>query len=65
MLAGAIIGAAIGLVIAVNVVIFSGVDNGYEATPVEVLEQRPVAAMVSVVAFVTSTGVGMMIGRRS
>lgn len=65
MMIGAIVGAAVGLIIAVNVVIFSGVEDGYEAAPADVFEQRPFAAAIAIVAFVLAIGAGITISRRS
>lgn len=57
-LLGGLLGAIVGAVFAVNLVIFSGVEGGYEASLSDVYHQRPIIAVLVVVALVVSPIVG-------
>jgi len=38
----------VGAIVAVNIVIYSGIDGGYEATPIEVFEEKPAVGLASI-----------------
>jgi hypothetical protein len=54
----------VGAVFAVNLVILAGVDAGYEAGLTDVYRQRPIIAVVVVVALVVSPIVGAKVALR-
>jgi hypothetical protein len=47
---GISIGGTIGAITAVNIVIFSGVDDGYQASVSQVFDERPVAGVLAFAA---------------
>ncbi len=59
-----LVGAAVGAVVAVNVVIFSGMDAGYESSLTEVFRQNVVVGVVTVIALLGGPVVGVLVGRR-
>jgi hypothetical protein len=61
---GAIAGAVVGALLAVNLVIYSGIERGYEATPAEVFEQRPVVGVVAAALIVVCPLAGMFVAVR-
>ncbi len=61
---GASIGAIVGAIAAVNIVIFGGIDRGYEAGLSEVFEQNPLVGGLAAIAFATGTIGGVVIMRR-
>ena len=60
-LLGALLGGIVGAVLAVNIVIFAGVEGGYEASPSDVFDQRPVAALTILAVLVFSPVVGAFV----
>jgi uncharacterized membrane protein len=68
-LLGALLGAIVGTVLALNLLIFAGVEGGYEASLPDVFERRPLVGVATVVVFVVPTLLGPAIalrrGRRS
>ncbi|MDX2342382.1 MAG: hypothetical protein QNL12_00920 [Acidimicrobiia bacterium] len=46
---GGVAGLLIGMVLAVNIVIFSGIDGGYEASPAEVFAENPIVGTVAAI----------------
>lgn len=60
-LLGAVIGGIVGAVLAVNILIFAGVEGGYEASLSDALDQRPVAAITALVVLVLSPLVGAFV----
>jgi hypothetical protein len=56
----------IGAILAVNLVIYAGIEGGYEATPLEWLEQNPAVGIVGVLLLVIGPLAGgfIAVGRR-
>lgn len=63
-LVGALIGVVVGAIVAVNVQIFSGVTDGYEASLAEVWDHSPVVALVIVGLWIAGPAVGVWFGLR-
>ncbi len=55
---GIVVGAAIGGVIAVNLVIFSGIDSGYESSIGDVFAHSPVTGLIAVAVLTSGPIVG-------
>lgn len=60
-LLGALLGAIVGAVFAVNLMIFSGVEGGYEASFSDVFEHRPFVGVLVVAALVVSPFIGLAV----
>ncbi|MDF1595218.1 MAG: hypothetical protein P1T08_03845 [Acidimicrobiia bacterium] len=63
-LAGAIIGLMIGGIVAVNLVIFAGVDQGYEASLPEVFETNVLLGITTVAILTAGPIVGFVVASR-
>ena len=61
---GGILGGIVGAITAVNVVIFSGIDDGYEASLSEVFSQNLVIGLATVAILVAGPIVGVIVARR-
>ncbi len=61
---GIVIGAAAGGVIAVNLVIFSGIDSGYESSIVDVFTYNRVVGLIVVCVLVAGPIVGGLLAWR-
>jgi uncharacterized membrane protein len=61
---GGIVGGVAGAIVAVNFIIYAGIDRGYEATIPEVFRQSVVAGVVTVAVLVAGPVVGVWIARR-
>lgn len=61
---GAILGFAVGAIIAVNVVITAGVDRGYEASIPEIFEENTLLGVVTVAILAAGPIIGVIITRR-
>jgi hypothetical protein len=64
LLVGGVIGVIAGAVAAVNLVIYVGIEDGYEATIVEVFAQSPVVGVVTVGVLLAGPIVGVLLARR-
>jgi hypothetical protein len=64
IVAGGIVGGVAGAIVAVNFVIYAGIDRGYEATIPEVFRQSVVAGVITVAVLVAGPAVGVWIARR-
>lgn len=62
---GAVIGGMTGVVVAVNVVIFSGIDSGYESTIPEMFRFSPLLGIVVVAILAAGPIVGVIVARRT
>ena len=62
---GGVVGIVIGAIVAVNIVIFAGIDDGYEASPSEVFDQNAVVATAATAALVVSPFAAVILLRRS
>lgn len=63
-LIGTVWGAVLGAVLAVNVVIFSGVDRGYQASISEVFDHNQVVGIVTVAILAAGPVLGVVTMRR-
>ncbi len=63
-LAGAIIGLLVGGIAAVNLVIFAGVDQGYEASLPEVFETNVLLGVTTVAVLIAGPIVGAIVALR-
>lgn len=61
---GVVLGGIAGAIVAVNVVIFSGIEGGYEASIPEVFRQSPVIGVVAVVVLAAGPIAGVVLARR-
>lgn len=64
LVAGGIVGGVAGAIVAVNFVIYAGIERGYEATVPEVFRQSVVAGVITVAILVAGPAVGVWIARR-
>lgn len=64
MLFGAVVGAVVGAIAAVNVVIFSGMEEGYETSLPEVFRQNSLVGVAAVGLLVAGPIVGAFVARR-
>lgn len=64
VLAGGIVGGVTGAIVAVNVVIFSGVDRGYQASLREVFDHSPILGVVVVMVLAAGPVLGVLVARR-
>jgi hypothetical protein len=61
---GAGVGLVAGLIASINVVIFGGIDAGYEATPIEVFEENVLVGMIALLVLVAGPIVGITVALR-
>ena len=61
---GAILGFAVGAIIAVNVVITAGVDQGYQASLPEIFDESLILGIVIVVILAAGPVLGVIIAHR-
>jgi len=61
---GVVIGFGVGAIAAVNIVIYSGIDRGYEASPSDVFSQSPVVGILALAALVAGPITGAYLARR-
>ena len=61
---GAILGLAVGAIIAVNVVITAGVDRGYQATIPEIFDESIILGVITVAILAAGPVVGVIVARR-
>jgi hypothetical protein len=64
IIVGGLTGAVVGAILAVNVVIFSGIEDGYEASPGDVFEQNMIAGVLVVASLVAAPVFGVVALRR-
>lgn len=60
---GGLLGLIVGAIVSVNIVIYSGVDRGYQATPSEVFAHSPLVGMLAVLALVAGPVAGVFVTR--
>lgn len=63
LVVGGIVGGVVGAVAAVNLVIFSGIERGYEANLVEVFQQSPVVGVIVVALLLGGPVLGVLFAR--
>lgn len=64
LLVGGVTGGLAGAVVAVNVVIYSGIEEGYEASLIEVFEQNFAVGIVTVAILLAGPILGVVSARR-
>ena len=64
ILLGGIIGGVTGAIVAVNFVIFSGIDDGYEASIPAVFRQNVLIGFVTVAVLLAGPVLGIVMARR-
>lgn len=64
LVVGGLIGGLVGVIAALNFVIYSGVDQGYEASLVEVFQYNVVAGVVTVMILAAGPTLGVFVARR-
>ncbi len=65
LLVGGFAGLVIGWVAALNLVIYSGTERGYETSLATIFDQEPVVGLAAVTVLVTGPMVGVAIARRT
>lgn len=61
---GGLVGGLVGAVAAVNFVIFTGIEQGYEASLGEVFEHSLIAGVVTVMLLIAGPVLGVLTARR-
>jgi multisubunit Na+/H+ antiporter MnhB subunit len=61
---GGLVGGLVGAVAAVNFVIYTGIEQGYEASLVEVFQHSLVAGIVTVMILLAGPVLGVLTARR-
>ena len=64
LLVGGLTGGVIGVIAAVNFVIFTGIEQGYESSLVEVFEYSLIAGIVTVTILLAGPVLGVLVARR-
>ncbi len=64
LLIGGILGGIAGAIVAVNVVIFAGIEDGYEASIPDVFRENTLVGVVVVAILVAGPIVGFVVSRR-
>ena len=64
VLAGGVVGGVIGAIVVWNLVIFSGVDRGYEASFREVFDHSPILGVVVMMVLAAGPALGVLVARR-
>ena len=61
---GAVVGLVVGAIASVNVVIFSGIEDGYEATPAQVFGENALVGVIAVIVLIAGPVIGVIIAVR-
>jgi len=64
LLVGGVAGGIVGAVVSVNLVIFSGVDDGYQASPGDVFGHNPAVGLLALVVLIGAPVIGVILARR-
>lgn len=64
LVVGGLIGGLVGVIATVNFVIYTGIEQGYEASLVEVFQYSPVAGIVTVMILLAGPVLGVRTARR-
>lgn len=62
---GALVGLVAGAIAAINVVIFAGIEDGYEATITEVFSQNAFVGIAALLVLAAGPAIGVVIALRS
>jgi hypothetical protein len=61
---GGLIGGIIGAIVAVNFVIYVGIEGGYQATIPDVFRQNVIAGLITVAILIGGPALGVVVARR-
>jgi hypothetical protein len=61
---GGLIGGLVGAVAAVNFVIYTGIEQGYEASLAEVFQHSLIAGVITVMILIAGPVIGVLAARR-
>ena len=64
LVVGGLIGGLVGVIATVNFVIYTGIEQGYEASLVEVFQYSPIAGIVTVMILLAGPVLGVRTARR-
>jgi uncharacterized protein YqgC (DUF456 family) len=64
LLVGGLVGTVVGAIAAVNVIIYAGIDRGYEASIRQVFRQSTIVGVVTVLVFAAGPVAGVLVARR-
>jgi hypothetical protein len=64
LVVGGIVGGITGAIVAVNIVIFSGTEDGYEASISQVFRDNPVVGIITVAFLAAGPVAGVIMARR-
>ena len=64
LVAGGIVGGIAGAIVAVNIVIFSGQEDGYQASISQVFRDNPAVGIITVAFLAAGPVVGVFLARR-
>lgn len=65
VVAGALVGLVAGAIASINVVIFAGIEDGYEATITEVFSENAFVGIAALLVVAAGPVVGVIIALRS
>lgn len=63
-LLGALFGFVVGAIVAVNVVIFTGMDEGYESTIPEIFGENAAVGVITVLILAAGPVLGVLVARK-
>ncbi|MGA9596856.1 MAG: hypothetical protein WBV06_11900 [Acidimicrobiia bacterium] len=61
---GGLVGGVVGAIAAVNVIIYSGIEGGYEASIKQVFRQNTIVGVLTVLVFAAGPVAGVIVARR-
>ena len=61
---GIVVGLVVGAIASVNVVIFGGIEDGYEAIPARVFEENALVGVIAVLVLIAGPVIGVIIALR-
>ena len=64
LLLGAIVGFVAGAIVAVNLVITAGIEDGYEASPAEVFEENVIVGVAAAIIIIAGPVAGAIVAHR-
>ena len=64
LVVGGLVGGLVGAIAAVNFVIYTGIEQGYEASLVELFQHSPIAGVITVMILLAGPVLGVLTARR-
>ena len=61
---GAVVGLVAGAIVSINVVIFGGIEDGYEASVAQVFEENVFVGVIAALVLVAGPVIGVIIALR-